>query len=209
MNRIKKDAVSPVIGVMLMLVVTIIIAAVVSAFGSGMIDSQSKATQAKISATFSVSQGMTITHDGGDAIPLDNLFFITQNGDGFGPNTESLTTQEINQSIITDKDGNQVFLESSSGGKSSFNAGDTLYISAYNCTAPILQPDVASSIVNSGWSWETSPTYYKCKSGGYVCYASLWSLCYRNPNNVGKIFIFQAGDRDGNIISTCEVKITS
>ena len=33
----KEDAVSPVVGVMLMLVVTIIIAAVVSAFGTGMI----------------------------------------------------------------------------------------------------------------------------------------------------------------------------
>ena len=207
MNGIKKDAVSPVIGVMLMLVITIIIAAVVSAFGSGIIDSQSKTPQAKISATFSVSQGMTITHDGGDAIPLDSLAFITQNGDGFGPNTESLTTQELNQSIITDKDGEQVFFNISSGGKSSFNPGDTLYISAYNCTAPILQPDVGSSI--RSWDWETSPTYYKCKSGGYICYASLWSLCYRNPNNVGKTFILQAGDKDGNIISSYEVKITS
>ncbi|WP_052418810.1 type IV pilin N-terminal domain-containing protein [Methanolacinia paynteri] len=206
MNRVEKDAVSPVVGVMLMLVVTIIIAAVVSGFAGGLANTQSKAPQAKISATFSVSQGMTITHDGGDAIPLNDLVFITQNGEGFGPNTESLTTEEINRSIITDKEGDLVLLNTS-GSKSSFNPGDTLYISAYNCTAPILQPDVGSSI--RGWDWEKNPTYYKCKSGGYICYASLWYLCYRNPNNVGKNFIFQAGDRSGNIISSCDVTITS
>ncbi|MBP2134057.1 hypothetical protein J2128_002023 [Methanomicrobium sp. W14] len=206
MKGAKIDAVSPVVGVMLMLVVTIIIAAVVSAFAGGLAHTQSKAPQATISATFSVSQGMTITHCGGEAIPLDSLVFTTQNGDGFGPNTESLTTEEINRSIISDKNGDLVFLNNS-GGKSSFNPGDTLYISAYNCTAPILQPDVGLSI--RGWDWKKKPTYYKCKGGGYTCYASLWSLCYRNPNNVGKTFILQTGDRSGNTISTCGVKITS
>ncbi|MGC9436230.1 MAG: type IV pilin N-terminal domain-containing protein, partial [Methanomicrobiales archaeon] len=44
--KIPDDAVSPVIGVMLMLVVTIIIAAVVSAFAGGMADTGKKAPTA-------------------------------------------------------------------------------------------------------------------------------------------------------------------
>ncbi len=47
----KESAVSPVIGVLLMLVVTIIIAAVVSGFAGGLTGGQEKAPQASISAT--------------------------------------------------------------------------------------------------------------------------------------------------------------
>jgi hypothetical protein len=216
-NYRSKEAVSPVIGIMLMLVVTIIIAAVVSAFGSGMVDSQSKALQAKIGATFSVSQGMTITHDGGDAIPLDDLVFITNNGDGFGPNAQKVTTQQIDLSLITDKDGNPVFSTDSVGGKSSFNPGDTLYITPYNCTCSLLQYSVSAPLFDGDavgtdpcidddgtWDWENYPTTYE----GSSCRA-LWHLCFRSPDNVGKVFTFKASDRGGNIISTSEVKITS
>ncbi|WP_421909990.1 type IV pilin [Methanolacinia petrolearia] len=213
-NYRNHEAVSPVIGIMLMLVVTIIIATVVSAFGSGLVDSQSKALQAKIGATFSVSQGMTITHDGGDAIPLDDLIFITNNGDGFGPNAQKVTTQQIDLNLITDKEGNPVFSTNSIGGKSSFNPGDTLYITPYNCTCSLLQYSVSAPLFeNVGdshcmsegvWDWENYPTTYE----GNSCDA-LWKLCFKNPDNVGKVFIFKASDRDGNIISTCEVKITS
>jgi archaeal type IV pilus assembly protein PilA len=47
-NNFKEDAVSPVVGVMLMLVVTIIIAAVVSAFGTGMIGDTPTATPSSV-----------------------------------------------------------------------------------------------------------------------------------------------------------------
>lgn len=227
MNNRNEAGVSPVVGVMLMLVVTIIIAAVVSAFGSGMVDSQPKALQAKIGATFSVSQGMTITHDGGDAIPLDNLIFITNNGDGFGPNAQKVTTQRIDLSLITDKDGGPVFSTNTIGGKSSFNPGDTLYITPYNCTCSLLQYSVSAPLFtvtedqdrdhcmlykdHSGkifWDWESYPTTYPQPGYSSDCEA-LWMLCFRNPDNVGKVFIFKASDRDGNIISTGEVKITS
>ncbi len=46
----RDDAVSPVVGVMLMLVVTIIIAAVVSGFAGGLVGSTQKAPQASVSA---------------------------------------------------------------------------------------------------------------------------------------------------------------
>ncbi|MGB4234838.1 MAG: type IV pilin N-terminal domain-containing protein [Methanoregulaceae archaeon] len=61
-DRIKKDeAVSPVVGVMLMLVVTIIIAAVVSAFAGGLAGDNQKAPQASIVATDFVARGIVDT----------------------------------------------------------------------------------------------------------------------------------------------------
>ena len=209
MNTRNREAVSPVVGIMLMLVVTIIVASVVSAFGSGIAEGQSKALQAKIGATFSVSEGMAFSHDGGDAIPLDDLLFIIKAGPGFGPNTESVSTQKLNMGLVTDKEGNQVFSPNSIGGKSSFNPGDTLYITPYNCTCSLLQTTVSEALVEgaspcSQWDWENNPTTYTSSS----CKA-LWAMCFRNPDNVGKVFTFKASDRSGNIISTCDVKITS
>jgi hypothetical protein len=214
---------------MLMLVVTIIIAAIVSGFAGGLTSGQSKAPQAKITATFSVSDGMTISHAGGEAIPLNNLVFTTRNGPGFGPRVEEVTTQQLNPDLITDKDGKAVFSTTSVGGKSSFNPGDTFFISPYNCTCPLLQPGVSLPLIqdmgedckqfrlwyyegegppNLGWwDWEKYPTTYP--QPGYGGCTSLWKLCFRNPDNVGKVFTLQAGDRTGNIISTCEVKITA
>jgi FlaG/FlaF family flagellin (archaellin) len=186
MSKWNNDAVSPVVGIMLMLVVTIIIATIVSGFAGSLTESQSKTPQAKITATFSVSDGMTISHAGGEAIPLNDLVFTTQNGPGFGPNVEEISTQKLNPDLITDKDGNSVFSTGSTGGKSSFNPGDTFFISPDNCECSFLQPSIVSS------------SYY-----------SVSYLCFQNPDNVGKVFTLQAGDRAGNIISTTEVKITA
>jgi len=228
MSRCNNDAISPVVGIMLMLVVTIIIAAIVSGFAGGLTSSQSKAPQAKITATFSVSDGMTISHAGGEAIPLNDLIFTTWNGPGFGPNVQKVTTQQLKPSHITDKSGQAVFSTSSIGGKSSFNPGDTLFISPYNCTCPLLQPGVSEALIEGAegtrcmlqkdygatkiwWDWKNYPTaYLQDVQDGYEsdCMA-LWYLCFRNPDNVGKVFILQAGDRAGNIISTTEVKITA
>jgi len=58
----KDDAVSPVIGVMLMLVVTIIIAAVVSAFAGGLAGDTQKAPQASVVAMDFVVKGVVDTN---------------------------------------------------------------------------------------------------------------------------------------------------
>ena len=79
-----EEAVSPVVGVMLMLVVTIIIAAVVSAFAGGMGGSTEKTPQASIDAKITTSGGtnadqivMTFEHLGGDPIPTKDMKIIT------------------------------------------------------------------------------------------------------------------------------------
>lgn len=80
-NR-KDDAVSPVIGVMLMLVVTVVIAAVVVGFSTGLAGSSSTTPTAMFEVsgmdTFSGPYGeeliyLNIRHKGGDAIPLSEL----------------------------------------------------------------------------------------------------------------------------------------
>lgn len=83
---VQEHAVSPVVGVMLMLVVTIIIAAVVSAFAGGMGGTQQKAPQASINVEimYNTDLGMgmtgsrmTFTHMGGDSIPTKDITIIT------------------------------------------------------------------------------------------------------------------------------------
>lgn len=81
----KEDAVSPVIGVMLMLVVTIIIAAVVSGFAGGLAGSQDKAPQASILVKTSLgtppntynSFDITFVHQGGDPINTKDISIVT------------------------------------------------------------------------------------------------------------------------------------
>lgn len=63
-----KEAVSPVVGVMLMLVVTLIIAGVVSAFGGGLVSTTSATPQASISSSLTLGDSLKITHNGGDSI---------------------------------------------------------------------------------------------------------------------------------------------
>ena len=75
-NAQSQEAVSPVVGVMLMLVVTIIIAAVVSAFAGGVVGTNNKLPTATISGTYSQANGLTITHTGGDAVSLSSVNFM-------------------------------------------------------------------------------------------------------------------------------------
>ena len=63
-----KEAVSPVVGVMLMLVVTLIIAGVVSAFGGGLVSTTSATPQASITSSLTYHDSLKIQHNGGDSI---------------------------------------------------------------------------------------------------------------------------------------------
>ncbi len=65
-----KKAVSPVVGVMLMLVVTIILAAVVSSFSGGLATDESKSPQLAISAKTKFGDSIVVHHESGDPISL-------------------------------------------------------------------------------------------------------------------------------------------
>ncbi|MFC6973851.1 type IV pilin N-terminal domain-containing protein [Halomicroarcula sp. GCM10025709] len=79
------DAVSPVIGVILMVAITVILAAVIASFVLGLGDqTQSTTPQASFSFDYNENETdrgqLTITHDGGDTITASELYL---RGSGF------------------------------------------------------------------------------------------------------------------------------
>jgi len=80
------DAVSPVIGVILMVAITVILAAVIATFVLGLGDQVSNtAPQASFSTEYDSAAGeVDVTHDGGDSIKASNLYFRGSGFDGSG-----------------------------------------------------------------------------------------------------------------------------
>lgn len=193
-KRITDSAVSPVVGVMLMLVVTIIIAAVVSTFAGSAVNSQQKIPQATIQGKFSVGSGMEITHMGGDALATSDLVFTVRNSPVFGQNLEQITAQEIAKSLIQDGRGRPLDYGGGSTNVTSFVSGDTLYIKSGNLGCEIFQPRIYAGTqhVNAG---PLEKEYFE-------------ELCFNNPRSVGKTFFLDISDKKGNLISRCEVTIT-
>ncbi|QYZ80330.1 type IV pilin [Methanofollis formosanus] len=83
-HKTGNEAVSPVVGVMLMLVVTIIIAAVAGAFAGNLSGNAEKAPSAAIDVKITSNGGesgneyvMTFEHLGGDPIPTKDLKILT------------------------------------------------------------------------------------------------------------------------------------
>ena len=92
-----RDAVSPVIGVILMVAITVILAAVIGTFVLGLGDQvQTTAPNTQMSASYDAgdSDVLTFTHNGGDSVDSANVN-ITASGvdyvDGGGGVTESFT----------------------------------------------------------------------------------------------------------------------
>ena len=77
--KIKEDAASPVIGVMLMLVVTVVIAAVIAAFATGMAGESTATTPMallevdNLQLTGEYLNTFDIVHKGGDEMVLENI----------------------------------------------------------------------------------------------------------------------------------------
>jgi len=97
-QRTIEEAVSPVIGILLMLVVTIIIAAVVSGFASGLTGGQSKAPQASIEerTDYVPINSTTFMHKGGDSFDISQISVVFKEGD----TTAKLTTDDIGTNCL-------------------------------------------------------------------------------------------------------------
>lgn len=90
-------AVSPVVGVMLMLVVVIIIAAVVSAYAGGMTGGVKKTPQSTVSATSDLQEHLiTFEHTGGSPFSLDEIEVVFQTKD----QKVALTTNDVGTSCL-------------------------------------------------------------------------------------------------------------
>ncbi|MFC6951939.1 type IV pilin N-terminal domain-containing protein [Halorubellus litoreus] len=109
-----EDAVSPVIGVILMVAITVILAAVIGAFVLGIGGSQEQVPQA--SWDFEHSGGeVTATHAGGDQISASQLSSTGDHAEGSGIFSSYTEVSAGDSSQITD-------------GTGSFGSGDTINI---------------------------------------------------------------------------------
>lgn len=76
-----EKGVSVVVGVMLMLVVTLILAAVVSAFAGGLISVKEKPLQVTVTARTEGNDTIVFDHTGGDQVSIEQLVIILDQGD--------------------------------------------------------------------------------------------------------------------------------
>lgn len=125
MTMKKEDAVSPVIGVMLMIVVTVIVAAVVSGFAGGFADDDRKAPTAVISCK-ALEGGLLFTHESGDYLELIDCNVVLTNGEDTRRFTGAtdLAESKVNRSTtggftLIDRQintGNQFYIEADNNG---------------------------------------------------------------------------------------------
>ena len=183
---------------MLMLVVTIIIAAVVSAFSGGLASGSKKIPQATIQADYSIRDGMTIWHTGGDPLPTADIQFVMWDGPTFGPNVEQSTKQVLSLQTMIDDTGLPIMTTSGAYHATAFLAGTSLTIGADDCYCNVLQPNIAPTDYPSGDATYPSDGDQQAR----------WGLCISNPANTGKEFVLSLNDRNGNLIAKTNVKVT-
>ena len=196
------EAVSPVVGVMLMLVVTIIIAALVSTFAAGLADSQSTPPQVALKGTYSQSNGLVITHAGGDPVALADAAFMTTPSELFGADANKFAWT-IDKSIILNAK-NQPILNKTSGfyTTSALVSGDSLHVTHENSV------DYSTA---SGWTGPDPGVNGNAQilwtGNGKSQYFGAYAVC--NPDNVGKYFYLDMVDPAGSTIARAKVTITA
>jgi len=129
-GRNPADAVSPVVGVMLMLAVTVMIAAIVSTYAGGFSGGAEKSPQSSIRATPVLAQnnnnpGIYFEHEGGDPFMLSSINVVLRSGD----NETSLSANDAGSSKV------QSFTEVGNSWGSSdttIKAGDTFFIGGWD-----------------------------------------------------------------------------
>ena len=117
----RDDAVSPVIGVMLMLSITIILAAVFMAFAGGMADTKPATPSVDLSAAFVKNSSdivLCVSHNGGDALNPDDI----------------KVTAYVRNAAAS---GTPLIIKDFIGDDTAWNAGETLVIDKDN-TAELL-----------------------------------------------------------------------
>jgi len=193
----KESAVSPVIAIMLMLVVTIIIAAVVSGFAGGMMQTKENAPQASISASYSQYNGLTMTHNAGDSIETRDVRVYIRPSDELGRGQDLYGERLINQSCIKDAYGNYwINYEDGTYGVMSWRPGETMYI--------VGGPDLINS--NILYDKEDWPPCYNTDLGGggqKWCYVT----SINNQINIGKTITLEVVQSDGQVIASADMAI--
>ncbi|WP_136600819.1 type IV pilin [Salinigranum halophilum] len=115
-------AVSPVIGVILMVAITVILAAVIGTFVLGLGDQVSEsAPQAQFTFDFDGADKINITHDGGDAIEADDLNVTSGVAVGLDGNSDGTYNSSDGTSGIVSGETSVNLVDSQA-----FSSGDTI-----------------------------------------------------------------------------------
>ncbi len=144
--RFVKDrkGVSPVVGVMLMLVATVILAAVVSSFAGSLSSEETKAPQLAISAEAKYKDSIIVHHESGDPIYLGSIEFRTFIPEG----TYSDMSHKVNMSKVTEIGNGNGVIEPGESFKINWN--DAFATSAYGLMAPNPGEKVVIEIYEKG-----------------------------------------------------------
>jgi archaeal type IV pilus assembly protein PilA len=140
-----ESAVSPVIGVLLMLTLTLIIAAIVNSYAGGLMETESKAPSVSLEAKYYQNgTGMEIRHVSGDPLPTQSVKVIVRPSESMGKAAGQYQSI-VNKSIITNLSGTQSWAE----GITSMRAGDICYIlgnvTSTGCNLSHLQDGITGS----------------------------------------------------------------
>ncbi|OFV67745.1 MAG: protein containing DUF1628 [Candidatus Syntrophoarchaeum caldarius] len=137
--REDEEAVSPVIGVILMVAITVILAAVIAAFVFGM-GPPTAAPQAslRITDTDTGAETVTLVHDGGDSLDLTDVKLIVDVGGTratWDPLASSTANMSVGDKMVIDIDGDTIKLNggsdissTKSGSLSGIAAGDEVTV---------------------------------------------------------------------------------
>ena len=223
--KLSNEAVSPVVGVMLMLVVTLIIAAIVSGFAGSLTHSVSTTPQAVITAEYSQADGMIITHSGGDSLPLSNVKFSTMPGEVMGSDYANFL-YEIGKNGInyTDNSGESKAIMNNETGyyyKSGLMPGEVLTISRDMCKDSVTTPEEIAALEGATSAIGNRYTDYgvvntnaavfwlgggaKIDTSDKFKYFSGYEFMWHE--NVGKYFYLIVTDENGATISKTKVTI--
>ncbi|MDH7510670.1 MAG: type IV pilin N-terminal domain-containing protein [Methanolinea sp.] len=189
-HQLVDSAVSPVVGVMLMLVVTIIIAAVVSAFAGGITSETKKAPNVQIKATYSQSRGMTMENLGPDTIATYPTTVWTRLSESFGQTEKSVW--QINKTFI-------------------INDPDLKWVGQYNSTlskGAWFQSNGMSGVKSwaPGEVMYIMPPYHLCNNT-QVGLTSITSYAYNYTGNLNKEFWLELKTNDGKVFVKTKVRI--
>jgi len=119
----REKAVSPVIGVLLMLTLTLIIAAIVNSYAGGLMETESKAPSVTLQVSYSIADGMQIRHVSGDPLPTQSVKLMVRPSESMGKSASQYPSV-VNKSLITNLTGTQSW----TSGITSLKPGEIDYI---------------------------------------------------------------------------------
>jgi flagellin-like protein len=188
------EAVSPVVGVMLLLVVTIIIAGVVSAFAGSLSETDGKGQQATFTAIYSQSRGLSIEHLGGDVLTTREIEIVLRPSTNMGSSME-MYASHLNKSIIMEKATGILWKDEVGRYQlEKFGPGDVAYVNATYATTEYLQPEV----------WAYSPAREE-SIPGYQGF----DYGVGNSEYIGCTFYLEVYDARERLIGSVEVPVTA